>query len=146
MKSAYRTKSDKLVLKKRMPFVKEVKTDKDVILPKGTEVEIIKTEQSKTHRDLILIYFKANDKEYYTSRGRFEDSLNKHFTKDELQMKLANELIIIARLLEGKRNNKTFKCPECGSKVLEQTGYCVKCKKKVKKARRRLSKRNFIKR
>jgi hypothetical protein len=29
---------------------------------------------------------------------------------------------------------KTFKCPKCGTKVLEQTGYCVKCKKKVKKA------------
>ena len=29
----------------------------------------------------------------------------------------------------------TFKCPECGSKVLENTGYCLKCKKKVKKAR-----------
>lgn len=30
--------------------------------------------------------------------------------------------------------SKTFKCPECGSKVLEETKYCVKCKKKVKKA------------
>ena len=29
---------------------------------------------------------------------------------------------------------KTFKCPDCGTKVLEQTGYCVKCKKKVKQA------------
>lgn len=29
---------------------------------------------------------------------------------------------------------ETFKCPECGTKVLKQTGYCVKCKKKVKKA------------
>lgn len=28
----------------------------------------------------------------------------------------------------------TFKCPTCGTKVLEQTSYCVKCKKKVKKA------------
>jgi predicted RNA-binding Zn-ribbon protein involved in translation (DUF1610 family) len=27
---------------------------------------------------------------------------------------------------------KTFKCPKCGTKVLEQTAYCVKCKKKVK--------------
>jgi len=26
----------------------------------------------------------------------------------------------------------TFKCPNCGTKVLSQTGYCVKCKKKVK--------------
>lgn len=28
---------------------------------------------------------------------------------------------------------ETFKCPECGTKVLKQTGYCVKCKKKVEK-------------
>jgi ribosomal protein L37AE/L43A len=28
----------------------------------------------------------------------------------------------------------TFECPNCGTKVLENTGYCVKCKKKVKKA------------
>lgn len=27
----------------------------------------------------------------------------------------------------------TFECPECGTKVLENTGYCVKCKKKVEK-------------
>jgi hypothetical protein len=27
---------------------------------------------------------------------------------------------------------ETFKCPECGTKVLKQTGYCVKCKEKVK--------------
>lgn len=26
----------------------------------------------------------------------------------------------------------TFKCPTCGSKVLVNTGYCLKCKKKVK--------------
>jgi hypothetical protein len=25
----------------------------------------------------------------------------------------------------------TFKCPNCGTKVLQTTGYCVKCKKKV---------------
>jgi len=30
-------------------------------------------------------------------------------------------------------NNGTFKCPDCGSKVLEATSYCVKCKKKVSK-------------
>ena len=28
---------------------------------------------------------------------------------------------------------KTFKCPECDTKVLEQTGYCVKCEEKVEK-------------
>jgi hypothetical protein len=27
---------------------------------------------------------------------------------------------------------KTFPCPKCGTKVLEATSYCIKCKKKVK--------------
>ena len=35
---------------------------------------------------------------------------------------------------KDKKAAETFKCPDCGTKVLEQTGYCVKCKKKVKKA------------
>ena len=29
-------------------------------------------------------------------------------------------------------NTETFKCPECGTKVLDNTKYCVKCEKKVK--------------
>ena len=45
--------------------------------------------------------------------------------------KIARELVQIAKELMAA---DTFKCPECGTKVLEQTGYCVKCKKKVKKA------------
>lgn len=28
---------------------------------------------------------------------------------------------------------KTIPCPDCGTKVLEATGYCVKCKKSIKK-------------
>jgi len=35
-----------------------------------------------------------------------------------------------------KKGADTFKCPECGTKVLEKTGFCVKCKKKVKKSSR----------
>ena len=31
-------------------------------------------------------------------------------------------------------NTETFKCPNCGTKVLKNTGYCVKCKEKVKEA------------
>ena len=27
--------------------------------------------------------------------------------------------------------SETFKCPNCGSKVLKNTGYCLSCKKKV---------------
>ena len=33
--------------------------------------------------------------------------------------------------IEEERKTGTFKCPTCGSKVLKNTGYCVKCKKKV---------------
>jgi len=45
--------------------------------------------------------------------------------------KVARELVAVAKDLMAA---DTFKCPDCGSKVLEQTGYCVKCQKKVKKA------------
>jgi predicted RNA-binding Zn-ribbon protein involved in translation (DUF1610 family) len=41
---------------------------------------------------------------------------------------------VVKEKLTVAANKKTFKCPECGSKVLEQTKYCVKCKKKVKQA------------
>ena len=44
---------------------------------------------------------------------------------------VAKELVAVARDLAAA---DTFKCPDCGSKVLDQTKYCVKCKKKVKKA------------
>lgn len=43
-------------------------------------------------------------------------------------------------LITGAGNKDTFKCPECDSKVLENTGYCMKCKKKVKKAKAKKSK------
>ena len=33
-----------------------------------------------------------------------------------------------------KKAADTFECPDCGTKVLENTGYCVKCKKKVREA------------
>jgi hypothetical protein len=33
---------------------------------------------------------------------------------------------------KGVEAAKTFPCPKCGTKVLEQTKYCVKCKSKVK--------------
>jgi uncharacterized OB-fold protein len=31
----------------------------------------------------------------------------------------------------NEEDEKTFRCPNCGSKVLKKTKYCVKCKKKV---------------
>ena len=35
--------------------------------------------------------------------------------------------------LSRQSKGDTFKCPECGTKVMEKTKYCVKCEKKVKK-------------
>jgi len=49
--------------------------------------------------------------------------------------RVARELMKMAKELVGG-NSDTFKCPDCGTKVLENTGYCLKCKKKVKKAAR----------
>jgi len=37
--------------------------------------------------------------------------------------KVASELVKLAKELLSA---DTFKCPECGTKVLEQTEYCVK--------------------
>lgn len=53
------------------------------------------------------------------------------FFRGSVDEKVASEIAKISSLLAAD----TFKCPECGSKVLDQTEYCVKCKKKVKKAR-----------
>jgi hypothetical protein len=54
--------------------------------------------------------------------------------------KVARELEKIAKGLVAA---DTFECPECGTKVLENTGYCVKCKKKVKKASRALISKTY---
>ena len=50
--------------------------------------------------------------------------------------KLARALISLAKQIVAA---DTFPCPICGTKVLNQTKYCVKCKKKVepKEASRR---------
>lgn len=34
--------------------------------------------------------------------------------------------------IEEKAETGTFKCPDCGKKVLIATSYCLSCKKKVK--------------
>lgn len=45
-------------------------------------------------------------------------------------MDIAKELFEVANELKAA---ETFKCEDCGTKVLKNTGFCVKCKKKVKK-------------
>jgi len=46
----------------------------------------------------------------------------------------------LLRLAKRIMSADTFKCPHCGTKVLKQTGYCVKCKKKVKSGEKKSSK------
>ena len=43
-----------------------------------------------------------------------------------------------------KEKEKTFKCPECGGKVLSKTKYCVSCKKKVKEPKKENSVKDNI--
>ena len=47
---------------------------------------------------------------------------------------VARSLVKLAKSLVSEADKGTFKCPECGTKVLKQTSYCVKCQKKVKQA------------
>lgn len=47
-------------------------------------------------------------------------------SEEDLQVKMAEESV------EAKKKAKMVKCPQCGGKVLEATGYCLKCKKKIK--------------
>jgi DNA-directed RNA polymerase subunit RPC12/RpoP len=79
-----------------------------------------------------------------------EDRMNKETIKRELEA-TRKRLAALEVLAEDDDNNdedkececkdkdatskeaaETFKCPYCGTKVLAKTGYCVKCKKKVK--------------
>jgi len=53
---------------------------------------------------------------------------------------VAKELVRIAQLIDAA---ETYPCPECGTKVLENTGYCVKCQSKVKKASSRCAAETF---
>jgi len=57
---------------------------------------------------------------------------------EDLVFASSNEALQHLADLTGKKimvagNKSTFPCPNCGTKVLENTKYCVKCKKKVEK-------------
>jgi uncharacterized OB-fold protein len=49
----------------------------------------------------------------------------------ETKRKAAGRLLRMARGLLAEADTGTFKCPDCGGKVLNQTKFCVKCDKKV---------------
>lgn len=66
------------------------------------------------------------------------DVLSQEFPQnDAIGKDLRSMAYVLAKMNDEAFENRmakaeTFECPECGTKVLKQTGYCVKCKKKVK--------------
>ena len=58
------------------------------------------------------------------------------------KQRVAKQLVKLAQNLLAGDNTKTFPCPHCGTEVLENTSYCVKCKKKVKKDEKKASIKN----
>lgn len=81
---------------------------------------------------LIPDHIVSHDKQVNQNTKRSEEMSEVIIAKE---LKRLAEMV---RELEAEESKveaaETFKCPDCGSKVLEQTGYCVKCQKKVKKA------------
>jgi DNA-directed RNA polymerase subunit RPC12/RpoP len=53
--------------------------------------------------------------------------------EEELQSRLAAEAPDFedGMSVEAKKKMKMIKCPACGGKVMEQTGYCMSCKDKI---------------
>jgi predicted RNA-binding Zn-ribbon protein involved in translation (DUF1610 family) len=47
---------------------------------------------------------------------------------------IASEMVKLAEAILADEKTETFKCPKCGTSVLKNTGYCLKCKEKVKEA------------
>lgn len=43
-----------------------------------------------------------------------------------------------------QEESDTFKCPDCGKKVLKKTGYCLSCKKKVEEPKKEDSKKEEL--
>lgn len=54
--------------------------------------------------------------------------------KKWIDMEIAENMYSRSRqsVTSADEKTETFKCPECGTGVLKNTGYCVKCKEKVK--------------
>lgn len=72
-----------------------------------------------------------------------EESKKKKDDDDKKESSLRKDLIRLAHEQPELRQDlvpllvkeaaDTFECPNCGTKVMEKTGYCVKCQKKVKR-------------
>lgn len=94
---------------------------------------------------------------HVTLKLQYQNNLNKvlflkhkqvesnNLKQEKLKMnKIAKELMKIAEeLIESETNNETFECPECGTDVLDNTGYCVDCEQKVKDASKKTAAETF---
>jgi len=70
-------------------------------------------------------------------KAKFKMLLQRGGVKESSEEKVMDKNMVARELVAAAKDlmaADTFKCPDCGSKVLDQTKYCVKCKKKVKKA------------
>ena len=75
-------------------------------------------------------------KKQWKNKDKDNDVKENEPKPDFLKKKKSSELVAgeLVKLAKELVAADTFKWPDCESKVLEQTGYCVKCKKKVKEA------------
>ena len=122
----------------------------------GPEEKLQNEELDKARQDAQKAYKdQKNNSDFYPTRNRKQtlkeatvmdrktliasfDILAQNFAEeDPIAVDLRKMALALSRIQEPDfdarmAKAKTFPCPTCGTKVLEQTGYCVKCKKKVK--------------
>jgi predicted RNA-binding Zn-ribbon protein involved in translation (DUF1610 family) len=97
---------------------------------------LINREANIMDRKSLIASFDVLSRNFKNSSDPFAHDLQvmaralSKMSDEELKPRLASDAPEIESVLAAK----TFKCPTCGTKVLEQTSYCVKCRKKVKKA------------
>ena len=96
------------------------------ILNRGWELNVVKQTMNALNTGSVSEIHDADFARELAQylKGKVGSSMNR--------LAVAKELVEIAKLITGTTG--TFKCPNCGTKVLENTGYCVKCEKKVKQA------------
>ena len=76
-----------------------------------------------------------NEKDPFSVQLRTMALAMSKMSEEEVNSRVLNTTQDIeGMVVEAKKKMEMFSCPKCGTKVLEQTGYCLKCKKKVKPA------------
>ena len=111
------------------------------------EYSFSRSEQAQDKFEELLPKEEEEETKEESEAESSEKSEEENESKEEGEGKMAKDLMFansdkaLQHLanLTGKKivvagNKSTFPCPNCGTKVLENTKYCVKCKKKVEKA------------